>query len=283
MPTPALITANELAALLKQDNGNILLVDCSYVLADPAAGARIYSEGHIPGAVHADLGTLLSQPSNGANGRHPLPDPQAFAQGMEKLGVSDNSRVIAYDAEDSMFAARLWWLLHWIGHDSVQVLNGGLRAWVEAGGECSTAAPQPERGSLTVRPQSRPTAGYADVLANVESRERLVIDARAADRFRGENETLDPVGGHIPGALNRPFKENLDAQGRFKTAELLREEFQALLGNKPAQQIIHQCGSGVSACHNLLAMEVAGLTGSTLYPGSWSEWCHQPNAPVARD
>ncbi|NLC36179.1 MAG: sulfurtransferase [Alcaligenaceae bacterium] len=283
MPTSALIKASELAALLNQDNDNILLVDCSYALTDPAAGAQTYSQGHIPGAVHADLGTLLSQPGNGTNGRHPLPDPQVFADGMAALGANSNSLIIAYDAEDSMFAARLWWLLRWIGHDKVRVLDGGLRAWTEAGGELSTVVPRPERGSLNARPQNSLMTHYAEVLANVESRQRQVLDARAADRFRGENETLDPVGGHIPGALNRPYKENLDAQGRFKTADILRKEFQALLGNTPAQQVIHQCGSGVSACHNLLAMEAAGLTGGILYPGSWSEWCHQPDAPVARD
>lgn len=282
MSTPALIDASELSALLQQDNPNVLVADCRYALTDPEAGAQAYAKGHIPGAVHADLGELLSGPTTGMNGRHPLPDPQAFADGLAALGANDDTLVIAYDAEDSTFAARLWWLLRWIGHEQVRVLNGGLRAWLDAGGELSASAPSPRRGALGLRRRAMPTVTFTDVLANVESQERLVVDARSPERYRGENETIDPAGGHIPGAINRYYKDNLQDGGRFKPAAELREEFGQLLGDTAPDQVVHQCGSGVSACHNLLAMEIAGLKGGTLYPGSWSEWCRQRNVPMAR-
>lgn len=281
MPPPALIDAGELSALLRQDSPNLLLADCRYALTDPAAGAQAYAQGHIPGAVHADLGELLSGPATGMNGRHPLPDPQAFADGMAALGANNDTLVIAYDAEDSMFASRLWWLLRWVGHEKVRVLDGGLRAWIDAGGDWSTTPTQPSRGSFSLRRRSMPTVTFNDVLANLDSREKLLLDARSPDRYRGENETIDPTGGHIPGAINRFYKENLESGGKFKPADVLRDEFRTLLGDTPPERIVHQCGSGVSACHNLLAMEIAGLEGGTLYPGSWSEWCRQRNVPVA--
>lgn len=282
MSIAPLITASELAALLQQGNQKLLVADCRYALTDPAAGAQAYAKGHIPGAVYADLGELLSGATTGMNGRHPLPDPQVFADGMAALGANDDTRVIAYDAEDSSFAARLWWLLRWIGHENVRVLDGGLKAWLDTGGELSTAAPQPSRGRLGLRNRAMPTVTFTDVLANVESKEKLVVDARSPDRYRGENETIDPAAGHIPGALNRYFKENLQADGTFKSPATLQEEFRQLLGDTSPEQVIHQCGSGVTACHNLLAMEIAGLKGATLYPGSWSEWCRQRNVPIAR-
>lgn len=281
MSRPVLIDARELAELCRQGNQKILLADCRYALTDSAAGAQAYAQGHIPGAVHADLGALLSSPPTGKNGRHPLPDPQVFANGMAALGAHPDTLVIAYDAEDSMFAARLWWLLRWVGHENVQVLDGGLRAWVAAGGELSSDTATPARGRFSQRPPTVPQVDFTSVIANLESKGRQVVDARSPDRYRGENETIDPVGGHIPGAINRFFKDNLGPEGRFKPAAELREAFLALLGDLPPERVIHQCGSGVSACHNLLAMEVAGLPGAALYPGSWSEWCHQPGAPVA--
>lgn len=282
MSSSVLIDASQLALLLQQGRGNVRVMDCRYALTDPGAGQRAYAEGHIPGAVHADLGTMLSGPVTGMNGRHPLPDPQAFADAMANLGANDDTLIVAYDAGDSMFAARLWWLLRWIGHENVQVLDGGLKAWVDAGGALETTAPQYPRGTLGLRRRAMPTVTFSDVRANVESRERVLIDARSPDRYRGENETIDPVGGHIPGALNRYYQDNLDTHGRFKPADLLSEEFRALLGDTPPEQVVHQCGSGVSACHNLLAMEIAGLDGGALYPGSWSEWCRQRDVPVAR-
>lgn len=281
MSTP-LIEANELAEILRQGRSNVLLADCRYSLTDPRAGAKAYEEGHIPGAVYVDLGELLSAATTGMNGRHPLPDPQAFASGLAALGANDSTLVIAYDAEDATFAARLWWMLRWIGHENVRVLNGGQRAWLAAGGELSTEQPKPQQGALGLRHRAMPTATFSDVMGNLETKEKLVVDARSPDRFRGENETIDPVGGHIPGAINRFYKENLTADGQFKPAHALRDEFRILLGDTPPERIIHQCGSGVSACHNLLAMEIAGLEGGTLYPGSWSEWCRQRDVPIER-
>src|SRR5690606_12777325 len=181
------------------------------------------------------------------------------------LGADNDTLIIAYDDQESSFAARLWWMLRWIGHENVQVLNGGLRAWLAIGGELSTETPPARRGTLGLRQRAMPTATFADVMGNLESKEKLMVDARSPDRFRGENETIDPVGGRIPGATNRFFKNNLQEDGSFKPAAVLREEFHALLGDTDPQRVIHQCGSGVSACHNLLAMEVAGLPGGTLY------------------
>jgi thiosulfate/3-mercaptopyruvate sulfurtransferase len=198
------------------------------------------------------------------------------------MGVAADTNVVAYDRSGGMYAARLWWMLRWIGHDAVTVLDGGLAAWIAAGGAVETgAAAERAAGHLVI---GEPRVGQVDpaaLRAQIGRPPRLIVDARAADRFRGENETLDPVGGHIPGARNRFFRDNLGADGRFKPADALRAEWQALINGRDAADIVHQCGSGVTACHNLLAMEAAGLTGSFLYPGSWSEWCAQPGAPVA--
>lgn len=281
MRPSALISATELRSLLATQN-DVLVVDCRYALTDASAGAEAYANGHIPGAHYADLGTLLSGPVTGMTGRHPLPDPQAFADGMAAMGANNDTLIVAYDADDAMFAARLWWLLRWIGHQNVRVLDGGLKAWLEAGGDLNTRAPSAQRGTLALRTRDMPTVTFTDMLENVESRKRVMVDARSPDRYRGENETIDPIGGRIPGALNRFYKENVDAGGRFKPAEELRAAFHELLGDTPPEQVIHQCGSGVSACHNLLAMEIAGLGGGILYPGSWSEWCRQRDVPVER-
>ena len=282
-----LIEARELITLLEKPDHDVVVVDCRYALLDPEAGALAYADGHIPGAVYADLGNLLSSHGTGMNGRHPLPDPQAFADGMAALGAGQDSHIVAYDAGDSMFAARLWWLLRWTGHEKVSVLNGGLRAWVEANGELSTSLVEPERGDFALKERSMPTVTFSDVLSMVregliDAGERVLVDARSPDRYRGENETIDPAGGHIPGAINRFYQNNLGPDGRFKPAETLRAEFEALLDGANPEQVVHQCGSGVTACHNLLAMEVAGLKGGTLYPGSWSEWCRQQGVPVAK-
>lgn len=284
MPTPILITAQELAAGLQKTPDALLVVDCRYALTDPSAGAQAYAQGHIPAAVYADLGELMSGPlsPSGFGGRHPLPDPHLFAQGMAALGAHDTTHIVAYDAHDGIFAARLWWLLRWIGHDKVSVLDGGLPAWQTAGGALSSALPQRPQGRLSVHGPASLTRSFEQIRQSLETHAYQLLDARGADRFRGENETMDPVGGHIPGALNRPYKDNLDATGRFKPAAQLRNEYQNLLRDTPLEQVVHQCGSGVSACHNLLAMEIAGLPGSLLYPGSWSEWCRQADAPVAR-
>ncbi len=277
-----LISATDLAALAASSAAGLVVCDCRFDLADPAAGQRAYDAGHLPGAVYAHLEALMSGAKTGHTGRHPLPEREAFVEAVAALGIGDATQVVGYDDAGGMFAARLWWLLRWIGHDAVAVLDGGLTAWKAAGQPLTIEAP-PGRppGNLTLGASATPTVIYEQVRANLDSREQLVIDARAADRFRGENETIDPVAGHIPGAKNRPFKENLGADGRFKPAVQLRAEFDALTGGRPANELISQCGSGVTAAHNLLALEVAGLRGAALYPGSWSEWVAHRGAPIA--
>ncbi len=283
MAFATLIQAGELAALLAQGPDRVLVCDCSADLTDPSAGARVHAAGHLPGAVHLDLERDLSATKTGRNGRHPLPSREDFAARMAALGLSAGMQVVAYDNAVGMYAARLWWMLRWIGHEAVAVLDGGLPAWQAAGGALEAGTPAPRRaGDLALRPSLVPTVDYATVLADFGPRTRQVLDARAPDRFRGENETLDPIGGHIPGARNRFFRDNLAPDGRFKPASALRAEFDAITGGRPAAELVAQCGSGLTACHNLLAMEVAGLRGASLYPGSWSEWSAQPGAPVAQ-
>jgi len=266
----------------RQNGAGLLVLDCSFELTDHAAGRRAYDAGHIPGARYVNLEQALSSAKTGLNGRHPLPTRETFTGTMAALGASDDTQVIAYDNAGGMYAARLWWMLRWAGHRAVAVLDGGLTAWKSAGQPLETAEPPaPAAGSFTLRSPLVASVDYAQVQANISSGDKLVLDARAPDRFRGENETLDPIGGHIPGARNRLFKDNLDPGGRFKSPAMLRQEFDAVTGGLPANRLIAQCGSGVTACHNLLAMEVAGLQGAALYPGSWSEWSAQPGAPIA--
>ncbi len=276
-----LISAAELAERI--GDPKVVVVDCRHDLMNPAAGRDGYAIGHLPGAVFGDIETQLSGAKRGADGvfrgRHPLPEKEDLAETLRSFGVDDDSQVVAYDAHGGMFAARLWWLLRWLGHEAVAVLDGGMAAWQSLGQPLATEAPVKPRGNIAVRAPFVPTVTVVDVMLNLERGERTVIDARAADRFRGENETIDPVGGHIPGAKNRFFKDNLQADGRFKDASALRADFTRLV-ERPEQAIM-QCGSGVTACHNLLAMEVAGLPGAALYPGSWSEWVSNPTRPVA--
>ncbi|MCD2518186.1 sulfurtransferase [Massilia sp. G4R7] len=276
-----LISATELSARI--DDANVVVVDCRHDLMNLAAGRDGYSIGHLPGAVFGDIETHLSGAKRGADGvfrgRHPLPEKEALIETLRGWGVNDDTQVVAYDAHGGMFAARLWWLLRWLGHEAVAVLDGGMAAWQSIGQPLATEVPAPARGNITVRAPFVPTVTVLEVMDNLDKGERTVIDARANDRFRGENETIDPVGGHIPGAKNRFFKDNLQADGRFKDAASLREEFSRLV-ERPEQAIM-QCGSGVTACHNLLAMQVAGLPGAALYPGSWSEWVADDSRPVA--
>ena len=277
-----LISATELAAHI--DDPKWVVIDCRHDLMNLAAGREGYAIGHIKNALFIDLETQLSGAKRGEDGvfrgRHPLPERAALVETLRALGIDDDSQVVAYDAHGGMFAARLWWLLRWIGHEAVAVLDGGMAAWQAPGLPMSTDVPKRAAGSIGERAALVGTVSVGEVVGNLESGARTVIDARAADRFRGENETIDPVGGHIPGAKNRFFKENLQADGRFKNAQQLRAEWSALMDD-PARAIM-QCGSGVTACHNLLALETAGLRGAVLYPGSWSEWCADAARPVAR-
>lgn len=256
------------------------VLDCRHQLADPEAGTRAYVAGHLPGASFLHLDRHLSGEMNGSNGRHPLPDPLVLAARLGAVGVSRESQVVVYDDSGGMIAARLWWLLRWLGHDRVAVLDGGIGRWVKEGRPLSTELPEAAATVFEASPRDW-VVSTQEVLADIYEAQLCLIDARSADRFRGENETLDPVGGHIPGARNRFFGDNLDAEGCFRPASELRREFLALLAGCAPQQVVMSCGSGVTACHNLLAMEVAGLYQARLYAGSWSEWCSDPARPVA--
>ena len=277
-----LISAEELRALLASGSP-VVIIDTGFDLADTEAGARDWREGHIPGSVYLNLDHDLSGvKGDGKRGRHPLPDRGVFADTLARCGVTPATTVVALDRQGGPYAARLWWLLRWMGHGAVAVLDGGTQAWSAAGGELTTAASPVQAAPLYPTDRAPLVATIdADSLAAQLGRVRL-IDARAAERFRGDVEPIDAAAGHIPGALNRFFKNNLGADGRFKPAEALRADFLPLIGPADASRTVHQCGSGVTACHNLLAMEVAGLHGSVLYPGSWSEWSSEPSRAIAK-
>lgn len=279
MPFTTLISVPALDQALA-GGADMLLVDCGYDLADTDKGRRDYREGHLPGARYLHLGEDLSGAMTGANGRHPLPDREAFAARMRALGLRQGQQVVAYDGVGNFYAARLWWMLRWIGHEAVAVLDGGKAAWVEAGLplEAGEVAQGPA-GDFTAGPSLVAQPATADeILADIGGGRFQVLDARDGARFAGGPDALDPVSGHIPGARNRFFRDNLASDGRFRPAGELAAEFSALLQGKPA---VLQCGSGVTACHNALAMEIAGLSGARLYPGSWSEWISDPARPVA--
>lgn len=277
-----LISTDELSRRLADPA--LVLVDCRHNLSDVDAGQRAYLASHLPGARFMHMDRDLSGDRTGKNGRHPLPDVAALSASLSRIGIDASKQVVAYDQNSGMWASRLWWLLHWLGHEAVAVLDGGIDKWV-AEGRPTTADPPSVRPARFVAMTPRPIISSADILrslSNHSSNALTIIDARAPERFRGDIEPLDPVAGHIPGAINRPYGANLTPQQTFKPAELLRAEFEAQLGTAPSSSVVHQCGSGVTACHNLLAMAVAGLPGSRLYPGSWSEWIADPARPVAR-
>ncbi|WP_028223877.1 sulfurtransferase [Paraburkholderia ferrariae] len=276
-----LISAANLHERLTAAPGSVLVFDCRFDLVDPAIGEAAYANGHIPGAQYLHLDRDLSGAKTGKNGRHPLPERATLVAALAARGLNAGQQVVAYDAQGGSYAARLWWLLRWLGHDSVAVLDGGLQAWEAAAYPLSKEAPHPAPGNFKAGAPLQVTVDVQAVVRNLATHEQLVVDARAADRYRGENETIDPVGGHIPEARNRFFKDNLGADGRFKPAHALREEFTAVLAGKTPEHVVLQCGSGVTACHNALAMEIAGLHGAALYGGSWSEWCADASRPVA--
>lgn len=257
-----------------------LVVDVRHQLADTAYGERVYGEGHVPGAVFLHCDRDLSGPTTGSNGRHPLPSPEALVARLGAIGIGPATQVVVYDDAQGMIAGRLWWLLRWLGHARVAVLDGGLQAWLAANQPLTPATPLPRPANFVLRlNDAMVDADY--VQAFLQTARMHLVDARSPDRFRGENETIDPVGGHIPGAVNRFFRDNLQSDGRFKSAAELRSEWLAVLAGAPPEAVVHQCGSGVSACHNMLAMEIAGLPGSRLYAGSWSEWCADRGRPIA--
>lgn len=256
--------------------------DVRHQLADVTYGLAAFKAGHVPGALFLHCDHDLSGPKSGSNGRHPLPDPVVLAGKLSACGVDAATQVVVYDDAQGMIAGRLWWLLRWLGHEAVAVLDGGFQTWIAQGGPVTDSVRLPRPALFLQRPATTEAVDVAAVLAGLQSRAIRIVDARSPDRFRGENETIDPVGGHIPGAGNRFFRDNLGPDGCFKAPTVLRTEWLAQLGDALPEQVVHQCGSGVSGCHNLLAMEVAGLAGSRLYAGSWSEWCADPARPVAR-
>jgi thiosulfate/3-mercaptopyruvate sulfurtransferase len=282
----SLIEATALRDLVGQ--AGIAVLDCRFDLGNPDAGRCAFLEGHIPGARHADLNRDLSAPVTATSGRHPLPSPQELAATLQRLGIRPGTQVIAYDDSGGAYAARAWWLLRWAGHNAVAVLNGGLKAWLAAGGalEQGSGAAAPAANSSEPRFRSRIDADAvmdaAQVLARLEDPGFLLIDARAADRFAGIVEPIDSVAGHVAGAVNHPFSANLAADGRFLPADELRLLWEKRLGGRSAKRVAAMCGSGITACHNLLALEVAGMSGAKLYPGSWSEWIRDPQRPIAQ-
>ena len=273
MAWTTLISVDELATRID----DCVVIDCRHELTDPTAGPAAYARGHIPGARFLHQDHDLAGPKTGRNGRHPLPAREALAERLRACGLRAGQQLVAYDAHGGMYAARLWWLARWLGHAPVAVLDGGLPAWERERLPLSTETPAPRAGDFQAS-----AALTRDVdAARIAAGGLTVIDARAGERYRGEVEPMDPVAGHIPGALNRPFALNLRPDGRFKPAPVLATELGALLAGRDPALVVHQCGSGVTACHNLLAAALAGLPEGALYPGSWSEWCADPARPVA--
>lgn len=277
-----LIGADDLQGLLGRPE--VAVIDCRFDLLHPEAGRQAYLQGHIPGARHADLNRDLSAPVGPATGRHPLPDPQTFAARLGELGIGNQSQVVAYDEANSSFAARLWWMLRWLGHEAVAVLDGGLKAWTARGGELQTGEAPPASARRFI-PRIDPDASLSTAQVQSALREGgiLLVDARAAERFAGRVEPIDAVAGHVPGAVSHPFSLNLDADGRFLPAAELERRWQQRLAGRSPESLVAMCGSGVTACHHLLSLEAAGLPGGRLYGGSFSEWIRDPHRPVAKD
>lgn len=279
MASTTLVSPADLAAHL--DDPSWVIADCRYDLADPEAGERAYRDAHIAGALFMHIDRDLSGRKTGTNGRHPLPQLDDVVATFSRAGIDPTKQVVAYDQSNGMWASRLWWMLQWLGHRAAAVLDGGVDRWI-AEGHLLTAELRDIRPATFVFQRTSPIATAQEVAAHLDDGTLSVIDARAPERYRGDVEPIDPVAGRIPGALNRPYSANLDAQGKFKPAQLLRAEFETLLDGASPASVVHQCGSGVTACHNVLAMSVAGLPGSRLYPGSWSEWIADPARPIAR-
>jgi thiosulfate/3-mercaptopyruvate sulfurtransferase len=291
-----LITVDQLRTL--QASGQpFMLFDCSFELANPAAGEASYLAAHIPGAVYAHLDRDLSDktvPLPGASlvpasgGRHPLPAREKFAQWLGSVGFANNMQAVVYDRQGVNYCGRMWWMLKWLGHVNVAVLDGGFQAWVapDANGTAGAVATGPQvpntPSNYTISPAIAQLFATQNIVSALGRPSQTIIDARAAPRFRGEVEPLDAVAGHIPGALNRPFNTNIGADGKFKPAATLRQEFDALLAGRDPATVVHHCGSGVSAVPNIIAMEIAGLGVTGLYAGSWSEWSRNPDLPVAQ-
>ncbi|MGR8981009.1 MAG: sulfurtransferase [Gammaproteobacteria bacterium] len=274
-----LISAQDLRRHL--DSREWIIFDCRFSLADESAGEKAYRMGHIPNARYAHLSKDLSSAVTDQTGRHPLPDFSWLAKKLGLWGAGNQSQIVVYDDAGGAFAGRFWWLLRCLGHDRVAVLDGGIKRWQQLGFPLTTRLPAAKPVSFRAYLDSGLWLNAAQVRDRLAAKAIKLIDARMPDRYFGKLEPIDPVAGHVPGALNRPFPTNLNGQGLFLPAEELRRQFEKLLGDTPAAQTVHMCGSGVTACHNLLAMEHAGLTGSKLYAGSWSDWIKNKNRPIA--
>jgi thiosulfate/3-mercaptopyruvate sulfurtransferase len=257
-------------------------VDCRFKLDDEGWGLKEYHSSHIPGAVYAHLNADLSGPTTGSNGRHPLPNPSALSHTLGRLGVSRGVQVVAYDQDSGMFASRLWWLLRWMGHTDVAVLDGGFAKWL-AEARPTRAGGEPARlREFTGEPRMEMVADVNEVARLVGRADSMLLDARAPERYRGDIEPIDRIPGHIPGAVNHHFLRNVDERGVFRSADALRHDLEQVLGQTPPDRVVCYCGSGVTACQNLVALEHAGLHGTRLYPGSWSEWSSDPSRPIGR-
>lgn len=280
-----LIEPSELAEHLTDPDW--VVMDCRFELTRPDWGAAAHAQGHVPNALYAHLDRDLSGPVTSTSGRHPLPSVEAFVATLSAWGVDEVVQVVAYDQNNGAYASRLWWMLRWVGHSPVAVLNGGFTAWHQAGLPVSQQPHVRQPRRFTPRPAPAGVISTAELETlraggQLASGARTLVDARGADRFAGQNETIDPVAGHVPGAINAPFARNLDSQGRFLPAGVLRSQWLETLRGQSPSEVIAMCGSGVTACHNLLALETAGLTGAQLYAGSWSEWIRDAARPVAQ-
>ena len=276
MARRTLVGTAELAAHLSDWR----VFDCRHDLVNPSIGADQYAQSHLPGAAFANLDRDLSAPKTGTNGRHPLPRPEDFLAWLGRQGLARTDTVVCYDQSGGTYASRLWWMLRWVGHDDVAVLDGGFPKWVREGRPVTTEVPSFAPTSYAGTPDDSMHVSADWIVARLGKPGMAVLDARTAQRYAGVGETIDPIGGHIPGALNRFYMENVGADGCLKPAAELREAFTKLLGATAPSELVQQCGSGVSACVNILAMEHAGLHGSRLYPGSWSEWCADRSRPM---
>ncbi len=273
-----LISTADLAAHL--DDPAWVVVDCRFDLAQPASGEGDYRAAHIPGAAYAHLDRDLSGPRTGTNGRHPLPDWTAFASRAGLWGVGPGAQVVVYDQDNGMYAARLWWMLRYLGHDAVAVLDGGFRKWIAEGRETGSGEETHAARTLTPAPRRDRLRSVDDVAAHLGRGDQLLLDARAAERYEGKVEPIDKVAGHIPGAKNYFYQHNLAPDGTFRSSAELGDQLAAVIGDRPPSEVVCYCGSGVTACHNLLALEHAGFRGARLYAGSWSEWSSDPSRPI---
>lgn len=276
-PLTTLMSTKELISL----DCETVIFDCRFDLMNPEAGQQEYDKEHIEDAIYVSLDEVMSSPITATSGRHPLPSKESFAQFLRSCGVSENTQLIAYDNSAGLFAARFWWMCRWIGHESVAILEGGINAWKQQGGKVTTEAPNiNQNGDLTVKESLESVVDVDDVIKASKLRDRIIADVRAAERFRGEVEPIDPVAGHVPNAKNIPLSDNYDAEGQFLSADQLQQIYRHKLGDYKAQDPILMCGSGVTACLSRFCIELAGLPPVSVYPGSWSEWIRDPNRGV---